>query len=512
MTKKLHKTLVPVIALVLTLLPMGLPAVEAATVDAATITGASWSWQGRWEGGILDITDLTQTGNTVTGTAFRWDVEELKKGNMVKSNDATATYSGTVSGGTLSGTYTSRNIWESFSRSGTFTLTMTASGEWAIGTYQQTSPQPGGVVILVIKRREHIYGVFNCIPSQKTMKDGALFTGLTGTAGKFSWEGAWKGTDGTNLWNSDTVYLKQSGHQITGDIGSPYFTDMDVPIRAYAFGNTLTGTMEVCGGGYTGYNYRDFKMTMNANGTSATCTMNTVGGDENGKERKVTFTKLPEYGQVKAKSIAWSKTPIRSFTGTWNLINFMIPDGYGGHKYADKTKIKLKYETGGKVTGTINGNSANTIQGAVVGRNLYGAYKLDGKFFHFWARMSADGKDLKIHSGLSGVSGGGGEGWREGSKKKLDKPTGLMLNLVGWVKTASWAGVTNNSGYTLKVLQGKKQVLKINIKKDNTSHTFTKKQLKKLKKKKKYSFTLVAKGKGRYANSKVAKSKAVKMK
>ena len=75
--------------------------------------------------------------------------------------------------------------------------------------------------------------------------------------------------------------------------------------------------------------------------------------------------------------------------------------------------------------------------------------------------------------------------------------------------------MSNNNGYTLKVMQGSKTVFTVQVAKGKTSYTFknTKAQLKKLKKSKKYTFTLVAKGKGSYKNSKTAKlQKAVAMK
>ena len=91
------------------------------------------------------------------------------------------------------------------------------------------------------------------------------------------------------------------------------------------------------------------------------------------------------------------------------------------------------------------------------------------------------------------------------AKKALAKPTKLKIT----TKKASWKKVSNNNGYTLKVMQGKKTVFTVQVKKNKTSHTFTKTQLKKLKKGKKYHFTLKAKGKGNYKNSKTVKSKKV---
>jgi len=90
-------------------------------------------------------------------------------------------------------------------------------------------------------------------------------------------------------------------------------------------------------------------------------------------------------------------------------------------------------------------------------------------------------------------------------KKQLKKPTKLKLTS----KKATWKGVKNNSGYTLKIMQGKKVIHKKQIKKGKTSYTIPKKLFKKGKK---YRFTLMAKGKGDFKNSKIAKSNILKIK
>ena len=90
------------------------------------------------------------------------------------------------------------------------------------------------------------------------------------------------------------------------------------------------------------------------------------------------------------------------------------------------------------------------------------------------------------------------------TKKQLSKPAKLKLT----AKKATWKKVNNNSGYTLKILQGKKVIVKATIKKGKTLYKI-KKGL--LKKGKKYTFTLTAKGKGNYKNSKTTK-KSVRIK
>ena len=87
----------------------------------------------------------------------------------------------------------------------------------------------------------------------------------------------------------------------------------------------------------------------------------------------------------------------------------------------------------------------------------------------------------------------------------LKKPSGLKLT----TKKARWKKVANNNGYTLKIRQGKKVVKTVQIKKGRTSYTIPKRLLKKGKK---YNFTLVAKGTGKYKNSAAAASKSIRVK
>jgi len=137
-----------------------------------------------------------------------------------------------------------------------------------------------------------------------------------------------------------------------------------------------------------------------------------------------------------------------------------------------------------------------TLDKWIVQPDGYGAYTYTGKI------------NGKVFSGTTD----GGTNFSVTKTTKLKKPAGLKLSLDAKKKTATWKKVANNSGYTLKVFKGKKQVLKVDIKKGKTKHTFTKKQLKKLTKGKKYTFTLVAKGTGKYTDSAAAKSKTSKMK
>ena len=69
--------------------------------------------------------------------------------------------------------------------------------------------------------------------------------------------------------------------------------------------------------------------------------------------------------------------------------------------------------------------------------------------------------------------------------------------------------VRKNDGYVLSVVQGKKRVLKVQVKRNRESHVFTRKQLKKLEKGQRYEVTLAAKGTYLHRDSKPARIKAV---
>ncbi len=93
-------------------------------------------------------------------------------------------------------------------------------------------------------------------------------------------------------------------------------------------------------------------------------------------------------------------------------------------------------------------------------------------------------------------------------RKQLAKPKQLKLT----AKKVTWKNVKNSNGYLLKIMQGKKVIKTVQIKKNRTNYKFTKALLRKFKKGKKYSISLVAKGNQMYKNSKAVKSKAKKMK
>ena len=91
----------------------------------------------------------------------------------------------------------------------------------------------------------------------------------------------------------------------------------------------------------------------------------------------------------------------------------------------------------------------------------------------------------------------------------LKKPASLKLTK----KKVTWKNVKGNNGYTLKVMKGKKVILKKSIKKNANNYQFTKADKKKFNKGNKYYVTLVAKGKANVSkNSPAVKSKAVKLK
>ena len=84
--------------------------------------------------------------------------------------------------------------------------------------------------------------------------------------------------------------------------------------------------------------------------------------------------------------------------------------------------------------------------------------------------------------------------------KRLPSPQGLRLT----ASKASWKAVKNNNGYVLKILRSNKTVRRVQIKKNRTSWKIPKGLLSKGKN---YRFTLIAKGKGSFKNSKSAGSK-----
>ncbi|MDR1699930.1 MAG: hypothetical protein LBR68_01930 [Lachnoclostridium sp.] len=88
--------------------------------------------------------------------------------------------------------------------------------------------------------------------------------------------------------------------------------------------------------------------------------------------------------------------------------------------------------------------------------------------------------------------------------RQLPKPKGLVLTS----KKAKWKNVKNNNGYILRILQGKKLIKTVQIKKGRTNYKIPRKLFKTGKR---YRFTIVAKGIGSFKNSKAAKSKLVKI-
>jgi hypothetical protein len=183
-------------------------------------------------------------------------------------------------------------------------------------------------------------------------------------------------------------------------------------MRAYAFGDTLVGTI------YYQNTVMDFKINMDSSGMSATGRVWYVGHKNGRQERDIIFTKeldRPDDGSSPpATAISWNQTAVSyAFTGTWDMKSILLPNLVNGDPSQEYLDVTIKTEQKDlAVTGIINGNPANIIEGMVVGRNLYAAVRFNGVYGHFWALISADGKTVRTHSGIAGVSGGGGTGER----------------------------------------------------------------------------------------------------
>ncbi len=147
--------------------------------------------------------------------------------------------------------------------------------------------------------------------------------------------------------------------------------------------------------------------------------------------------------------------------------------------------------------------------GAIIGWQLAPGLVAGGTFLYD-AEVVPPG-NLPIAAGPSGnqgsVDSSGKKPVRNVGSKRLSRPKGLKLT----TKRAVWKGVKGNSGYTLKLYQvGRKKPIKTaSIGKGKTAYKIPKRLFQKGRK---YRFTLVAKGKGEYKNSKQAKGGVLKVK
>ena len=91
------------------------------------------------------------------------------------------------------------------------------------------------------------------------------------------------------------------------------------------------------------------------------------------------------------------------------------------------------------------------------------------------------------------------------NRQQLATPKSLKLT----TKRATWRNAANNNGYTLRILQGNKVIITAQIRRNTTRFNVPRNLLKKGRT---YKFTLIAKGTGRFSNSKVAQSKNLKVK
>jgi hypothetical protein len=92
-------------------------------------------------------------------------------------------------------------------------------------------------------------------------------------------------------------------------------------------------------------------------------------------------------------------------------------------------------------------------------------------------------------------------------RRQLTRPAGLKLTRA----RANWRNVSNNNGYTLRVMRGSRQVFKVEVNRNQTRHNFTASQRRQLARAGRYTFTLVAKGRGNFTNSQRATSGALRI-
>jgi len=437
--------------------------------ESSAIAADSWSWTGSWTGAMRDgsggmgsITELSQTGNNVTGTAYYWEPNSGGQNGELKKGETTLYISGTVSGDTLTGTFRFKDAPEN--ESITFKLTMSTSGDFARGYCGHDN------VMSYLERVRPYYGNGEYVPSDKSLKDGTLFTGPTGKAGKFSWEGVWQVPEADGfVWN---LVIHQSGNWVTGSAAGY----KDKFFRAYAYGNTLIGTMHY--GSYSGVDICDIKLTMGSNGISAQGKQWHIGDIKGRLERTIKFTKLNEPGKDKPKSTKWSATKgTHSFSGSWKVDKIWMPD--------DKhipVKMKLKQANNLSVNGTINNDNNSFVKGKVVGRNLYAEYKYGSFYGHFWARMSANKKALETWCGMNGAAGYGSTGKRIGGKKLTLTMTNPKKGKITKKTKSITIKVTKGAKVTLSAVKLKAKTKIKNVTMKKTKHTFKKLNFKKVKK------------------------------
>jgi len=298
-------------------------------------------------------------------------------------NDSVLTLYGTVSGDTLTGYY----HWDKHNYA--FSLTMSTSGDFARGYRSDNA-------VLRMARLHPQYGINNPIPEDRYLKDGTLFTGPTGTAGKYSWDGEWRrleAADKSPVSVGHPYTFNQSGNWVTGYFGWAWY---DIThgycLRAYVYGDTIIGTA------LYGYDIHDFKIKMNPDGLTATGTEWLVGSPGGRVEKPFTLERWYDgrYAE-KGESVPWSKTSaVYSFTGTWDFPDLVLANNF------KLNKMELKQFSDLTVTGTINGNSSSLVRGKILGRNLYMEVRYDGYYDFLWWRISEDGKTLISDWGRTG--------------------------------------------------------------------------------------------------------------
>ncbi|MCL2013888.1 MAG: choice-of-anchor I family protein [Oscillospiraceae bacterium] len=161
---------------------------------------------------------------------------------------------------------------------------------------------------------------------------------------------------------------------------------------------------------------------------------------------------------------------------------------FNGKRTVNLTSGTLQGRVGNDAVGFTRGNG--TIANANVGKNKVVStnIRLNGAASGNYTLSQPTGVRVNI------------------TKKRLASPKGLTFSRT----RIDWRTVSNNNGYTLRIMRGNKQVFSKTISKNKRRYTFTAKERAKLTPGR-YTSTLVVRGRGNYSNSRQARSKVLRI-
>ena len=203
-------------------------------------------------------------------------------------------------------------------------------------------------------------------------------------------------------------------------------------------------------------------------------------------------------------SQAKEKKAIKANTTYKGSLNYWGKSGSGSydrdeHDYykfivpSDNYKVKLTASTDKKNNFSVALEDANGYKA-----NSYVEVKLETK-----ASGSVTYTGLKKGTYYVHIDGWPANAYEAEYSFRLEAPSPLPtpkgLKLTG--TKASWGNVANNNGYILKILSGSKVIKTVKLAKNKTSFSVPKKYIKQSAK---YKISLIAKGTGKYCNSKTA--------